>query len=263
MRNSQLFKKAIAKGLKVAHTDIETAPELSWHYGSWDINIGFDQTEVPMQITSIGYMFEGDKKVTVKSWDYPSNNPYGFLVPNKDKKLLEEIVPVLNSADIVIGQNLDKFDVKKIQWRLNELKLPPLKNLITVDTLKMSRKVFSPPTHKLDFKSKCYGRGGKIKQDMRDCIDVAKGDPKKTTTRLIYNGKDVLDERHAMWREIDYWKLPASIVKMLMNYIKDPRPHCIKCAARRQKRFDVKRTKVGKEFKYQCINCDYTWRIKK
>lgn len=260
MKNSKLLKDAIKAGLKVVHLDIETSPYLVWTYPLWDANIPTENIEVPMQVTSIGWMFE-DGKVKVKGWK-DSYVDYWIQNKKRDYDLLKEVIPEINEADIIIGQNLNSYDIKKIQWRLCELKLPPLKNIITIDTLRQSRKAFSPPSHKLDYKSKVHGKGGKIKQTMEDCIAVAKGDKKKQTIRMKYNAKDVTDERHMFWKELDYYILPKALLNMLYNYVKKEKPFCIKCAARHQKRFDVKSIRHKRENKYQCNQCEYIWRIK-
>ena len=262
MRNSTLLKTALKKGLTAANIDLETSPYLSWHYPMWDVNIGYDCIEVPMQVTSIGWLDLNTRELVVEGWEYPKDK-LGILKKDKDRKLLTEAVEKLNKYDLLIGQNLDSYDIKVLNWRLNELDLPALKNIVTIDTLKMSKKVFRPPSHKLDYKSLTYGKGGKIPQTMQDCIAVAKGDSKKQALRMKYNGKDCLDADSMMWKEIDYWQLPKSMIKMLKEYVKEDKPFCVKCAARRQKRFEVNRVKIKHEFKYQCQNCDSIWKIKR
>lgn len=262
MKNSILLKKAIKKGLKVGYVDGEMSPHLSWNYGYWDVNIKYDQIEVPTQITSVSFMLEGDKKPTTLGWDCDvgkfSDSPIAsgiWMQKDKDRELLEYTVNALNGVDILIGQNHRAFDLKEFQWRLNVLDLPPLENLICIDTLKMSRKVFRPPSHKLDAKSIQYGRGGKIKQDMQDCIAVAKGDDKRQKVRMVYNAKDVTDTRYMFWKELDYYFLPKAITNMLLKFIKDEKPFCVNCKERRQKRFEVKAVKD----RWECLNCEHTW----
>src|SRR6185437_16564074 len=112
----------MSKGLTIAVADIENTPDLSWHYGNWDVNIDPVYTEVHGQITSIAWNDLNTNKVYVDSWDAPTGK-YGFLKPNKDKNLLKRVVPKLRDYDILIGQNFKDFDHKKLSWRLNVLQL--------------------------------------------------------------------------------------------------------------------------------------------
>ncbi len=261
MRNSELFKLAIAKGLKIGNVDLENSPELSWHYGNWQVNIDPVYTEVPSQITSIAIKDLKTGKIKVKGWKVPKGK-FGFMEHDKDKDLLKDMIPRLREYDILIGQNHINFDIKKFNWRLNLLELPSLDNLLMVDTLIESRKVFLAPSHKLNFKSHAYGNGGKIKQDFGDCVDVAKGKGDKTALRLKYNAKDTDDDDKVFWRELDYYKLPKALVNMLKLYISTDDPtFCIKCAARKEARFDIKKNKTKNGYNLICNRCDYSWSI--
>jgi hypothetical protein len=265
MKNSTLFKLALKKGLKIAYCDIETSPELNYTYATRKTTIQHNQVIAPMQITSVGYMFEGDKSATVLSWDQSTDkhNAFDILRQDRDKNLLKEVVPILNEADILIGQNSIEFDQKKIQWRLNVHSLPRLDNLIPLDILKQSYRAFSPLSHKLDYRSKVYGLGGKIKQDMDDCIAVAMGDQKAQNIRLKYNGKDVLDTRRVFWKELDYYTLPDGLLKTLKFYVgNDCVTFCVRCASRHQAKFNVNRQKLKNGYKLTCKGCDYSWKIK-
>ncbi len=74
-----------------------------------------------------------------------------------DKRILKGLWKLLDEADIVIGHNSDKFDLKKVNTRfiLNDLPLPrPSKS---IDTLKIARKTFSFSSNKLDYLCKLFG----------------------------------------------------------------------------------------------------------
>lgn len=259
MNNEKLLKEAIDKGLRVLFWDIETSPMEVWTYAiGQNIAISPSQIEHESKITSIAYMFEGDKFPKYLEWEFKDGE-------GDDELMLKKFVSVLDTADIVVAQNGDRFDLTTFYWRLNELKLPPPENeIITLDTLKLSRRVFRSPSHKLDYRSKVYGFGGKIKQDMGDCIAVAKGDSKKQKERVRYNIKDVLDLRRLFWREINYYFIPKQIAKLLKNYIYEKRPFCKKCEVKRRKKYDVSSVeKTDMHIQYKCRNCDYKWKVRK
>ena len=248
MTNTQLFNEALKRGLRAGYFDVETSPVLVWTYSTHDVYIPHGQIEQDKKITSVAWMFEGEKKPHILEWGKKRD----------DKPMLTEAVKVLNSADILIGQNSDGFDIKTIQWRLNVLRLPPLNNVTSIDTLKLSRKAFLGSSHTLDYRSRVYDLGGKIKQDMDNCIAVAKGDRKQQAIRMIYNIKDVLDLREIFWKELDYTVLPKYLVNMLHLFIKNKTPEfCIKCASRKQARYNVTQVKNY----MNCDNCGHRWRV--
>ncbi len=262
MNNVELFKKAVEKGLKVGYVDIETSPILAWTYPLFKANIMHDAIELDTKITSIVTKKEGEKECKVYEWE----DARGKLLKGKnqellkmfymdDRKMLSSISADLNKFDIIIAQNGDNFDVKIIQWRLNQLNLPPLENIVTLDTLKLSRKSFRPSSHKLDYRSLVYKLGGKIKQDMQACISVAKGDAKTQVARIKYNIKDVNDLQKIFWKELNYYNFPAKILRILRQYVKLEKNFCIKCAHRHQRRYDITKTRSG----FKCQQCGYSW----
>lgn len=265
MNNTKLFKKALELGLSVVYFDIETSPYLVYAYGLWKSNISHSQIIVPMQVTSISWLWEGDKEPQVMGWDDSKDEQgiFNILKKDRDRDLLRYIAPEVASADIIIGQNSDSYDIKKVNWRLNELGLSPIKNLITLDTLKLSRKVFSPPSHKLDYRSQAYGFGGKIKQDMTDCINTAMGHKKTQKLRMEYNKKDVEDTRRIFWRELDSYILPKSLEKMLREYTGFTDPYCENCEAKKQRKYDFRSVEMKGRTNYKCNRCDHKWSIKK
>lgn len=263
MDNVALFRAAIRKGFKILWDDIETSPVLAYTYPTWNVNIPHDNIIIDKQITSIAYMFEGEHQPKTLEWEYKSPikiYPDRIEGGGDDRKILEKYVEVVESADLVIAQNGDSFDRKEIMWRMNDLQIRPLKSpVITLDTLKLSRKVFRPTSQKLDFRSQKYGLGGKIPQTMKDCIDVARGNIRAQEVRVRYNGKDVKDLRAIFWRELPYYTLPKSLVKMLREYIKDGRPFCRRCASLKQRKFDVKQLNSKC---LECSNCGFQWKPK-
>lgn len=268
MRNSTLFKKAIDKGLRIEYADLETSPELSFNYGNWDVNISYSNIIIPTKITSCVIMSENDLKPVKYEWKWMGPivlDFRGVKGGGDDSEFLPDVVKRLNKADIVIGQNFDKFDEAVLNNRLYELKLKPVKNLITIDTLKLSRRSFKSPSHKLDYQMQQQGSSGKIKQDMQDCIAVATGNTKAQKARIEYNIKDVTGLRAVFWSRLDYYKFHEKTLNMLRAFISEKRIFCIKCAARRQKRFEVMRIKKKgvPGGKWRCSRCSYEWKIKK
>lgn len=274
MKNSTLIKKAMVKGFKIAFGDIETSPWLSMGYGTRKLFLSHKQVLIPHKVTSCVFMSENTREITKMEWDFKGPivlSHDGVKGGGDDTQITRAMVKELSKYDLVIAQNGDRFDFPQIQTRALMLRLPPIKNLITLDTLKLNRKSLALLSNKLDYLSCLSGAGGKIDQNMTDCIQTALGNPKISKARLVYNIKDVKDLRKVFWYTLDYVTLQDKTINMLRNFIKEDRVFCIKCAARRQKRFLVKKAivkvkvqgKKSRALRYVCQNCDFKWRIKK
>lgn len=259
--NLTLLKKAIKKNLKLAYLDIETSPYKSYHYGTIKQFISYDQIEEFPKITSAVFMWEFDLKPMIFEWKYENGS-------GDDSELLKELVPIMNKADLIVMQNGDRFDAPVIQERLADLGLPPLKNIITFDTLKASRRSFKKSHHGLDAVSRQYKYGGKIKRDWEKIIAVAKGDKRAQKEDVIYNKKDVTDMRKIMFRLFNYYNLPQRFLNVLKQFTHEDKPYCLKCASRRQSRYKVipvmVKNKAGIPVKkLECQICKYRWTPRK
>ena len=261
LNTSTLLKKALEKGLRVGYLDIETSPYLVWTYPLYKAFIAYRQIEEELKVTSIVYMEEKDLKPHILEWEFKKGK-------SCDKKILKEISTWLNEMDVVVMQNGDNYDAKILQDRIMCHSLQPIKSLITIDTLKLSRQSFKRSHHSLDARSNRYGYGGKLKQDMSDCIAVAKGDVKCQKSRIKYNIKDVIDMRKVFLKEIDYYHFPQAILNLFRRYLKEDKVFCVKCAAIRKKKFNVKLEMVKlknkkREKRLVCQNCGYHWKVKR
>ncbi len=70
-----------------------------------------------------------------------------------DKALLKEIWTLLDEADIVVGQNVKRFDIKKINSRFLEHEMPPPSSYRVIDTLSIAKKNFALTSNKLEYMS--------------------------------------------------------------------------------------------------------------
>jgi hypothetical protein len=143
------------------------------------------------------------------------------------------------------------------------LGLTPIDHELTLDILKLSRQSFRKLSHKLDYRSKQTDLGGKHRMERQDWIDIVEGRKSVLDKMIPYGLKDVDDEQAIMYKEFNYYKkLPVKIQKIIRQYlIKPEKVMCLKCAARRQRRFDIKVKKVANTVKYTCNGCLDTWTV--
>jgi DNA polymerase elongation subunit (family B) len=100
----------------------------------------------------ISYKWKGQKKVHRLEWS----------ANQCDKDLLKKFSKVLTEADLVIGHNGDRFDLKWVNTRLLYHGLPPIGKIISEDTLKIAKRHFNLQSNKLDYIAKLLGLGSKL-----------------------------------------------------------------------------------------------------
>lgn len=170
--------------MKSIFLDIETFPNKSLTWGMYEQNV--IKILEPWYILCFGYKWIGKKTKVVAISDFK-----GYKPGDKDNKLLPILWDLLDEADLVIAQNGDEFDIKKINTRfiMNEIKPPsPYR---TVDTLKIAKKFSFNSNHLNDLGSDLVG-DEKVKHiGFPLWLGCEKGDKKSWALMKKYNRKDV------------------------------------------------------------------------
>jgi len=223
--------------------DIETSPNIvySWNLG-YDLNISPDLLIKERAIICICYKYEGDSKVYSLTWD-----------KGNDKKMLQEFVKIINSADEVIGHNGDKFDIKHVRTRCIFHGIPMIPDVQSLDTLKLSRANFKFNSNKLNYIAQFLGLG------------------KKIDTGGFSLWKEVMDYKStALTKMVDYCKQDVVLLEKVyqkLNAYTLSKVHvglhqggnscsCPSCASPRTVSNGVRITASGlKKRRLQCLNC--------
>jgi len=108
-----------------------------------------------------------------------------------DKRVVTSIHKLLSQADIVITQNGDRFDIRKLQWKFLLHKLPPNNKYHSIDTLKKSRQLIDPISHGLGSVSVTLGFGEKSPMIEQDWFEAEAGDQKSLKKMSDYCSNDV------------------------------------------------------------------------
>lgn len=236
-------------GPKILHLDIETAPDLAAIFTLWNQFLGIDSIIQDWYILCYSAMWEGDREVLSDSLvNYPKHYAAD---PTDDSEVLKSLHALLDEADIVVGQNGDRFDLPKINARFLIKGMKPPSPYQTVDTLKVSRRVFKHTSNKLDYVARILGLGAKQDVgDKRTWIACMNGDLKAWDKMVRYNRQDV--------------RLLAKVYRKLLPWINnhpnhglyydDERPRCPKCGSHHiQFRGTVKKGLSYRRF--QCQKC--------
>lgn len=162
--------------------DIETAPLIATSWDLYPKYLSHDNILQDWFIICGAWKELGKKLVSAVS----------ITKGGDDYKVVKALRQVLKDADIVVGHNLDKFDVKKLNARLIYHKLPPLPMVPTVDTLKEARKIAKFTSNRLDYLAKTLTGKGKIHVDFSLWPAAMKGDRKALKEMVEYCKMDVV-----------------------------------------------------------------------
>jgi hypothetical protein len=179
--------------------------------------------------------------------------------PTNDKQVVKALREVLVNSILVIGHNLDKFDLKKFNARLIYHSLPPIDHkILTLDTYKAAKKHFSFTSNRLDYLGKFLGVA--CKKSHRD------GNP---WLKLI-NGiqvQETLDHMEEYCRH-DVSPLLEKVYLRMRPYIAHPnlnganiveREACPNCGSNSIRKHGFRLTRTGAMYqRYICNSCAAT-----
>lgn len=135
---------------KIFCFDIETAPILANVWQLWDNNVSLNQIERDWSILSWAGKFIDEDEV-----HYADVRKKKDL--SDDKEICIKLYKLIEKADILLGHNSDRFDIKKINARFIYHGLKPLKAGKTIDTLKIAKRYFKFTSNKLEYLAKYLG----------------------------------------------------------------------------------------------------------
>lgn len=266
-----------AKDPKILFYDIETTPIRVWtfQFGKQYLNHKSQVRGDRLEIVTISYGWEDSEDVKTLVWDPVQQN---------SAEMITEFDKIVEKADICIGKNSDRFDVKHINTQrfYHKLKPRPDWSKTSDDVEKQLRKHFWLPSYSLDYFSNMLGLGGKDKMVFDDWIAIKEGAMAKQLEpvigrealkqmcpltfcssltavernykaamekMIIYNQKDVADTRTA-WLEIKPYIIPK------FNYSAYKGLLCCRNCGDPNIKPDGSRTQGKTRFlKFKCLKC--------
>lgn len=111
--------------------------------------------------------------------------------------MIKEIYKLVCQADVIVGYNLDSFDMKILAKEFALLGLPPPTPYKTVDLLKVVKKRFRFTSNKLDYVAQMFKLGKKTKHPGHEmwlsCMNKSSPDYKESWDKMEeYNCQDVI-----------------------------------------------------------------------
>lgn len=176
-----------------------------------------------------------------------------------DRRVVVKLAKLIERADIIIGHNIDQFDIKKIKWRMLKHGLEPFDKPTTVDTLKVAKREAFASYNKLDFLAKELGVGGKTSNTRGLWVRLLQGDASALSEMVKYNKNDI--------------KIQEGVYKKLLPYITNhPNMNvildrdilsCKNCGSKHIIRKGYRFTNTGKYRRWKCQSCGANFRGKK
>lgn len=238
---------------KIVLLDTENAPNLGYVWGKWEQDV--IDFESNWYFLSFAYKELGDKRPTVCALpDFPKYKPEA----EDDKELVKSLWNLLDSADIVIAHNGDKFDLRKANARFVAHGLTPPSPFKSVDTLKLARKYFQFDSNKLDDLGHYLGVGRKLPHTGKHLwFGCMRGEPRAWATMRKYNGQDV-ELLEQVYLKLRPW---AANHPNLNHYTRAD--GCPVCQSHRieSKGYNVLAT--GKRQRLRCKECGHSFSIGK
>lgn len=171
----------VIKTPKIISFDLEVSPALGYFYPpTWET--GILKVADRQKLMSFAWQIVGEKKIHGRTlFDTDT-----YKVDSKsDTLLVKELHDVLESADIILGQNSDQFDVKMANYFFIMNNLPPIAPKQYIDTKKVAKKYFRFLNNTLDNLGEELGIGGKTKDTYKNLWVDAFLDGDKRSWKLM------------------------------------------------------------------------------
>lgn len=243
---------------KVLLLDIETAPAVSYHWGRWKINVG------PSQVISRPYLITWAAKWLGENFMYSDMLPAyeGFEdKPKDDYPIVLSIWKMLDSADVVVGHYIKKFDLAFLNARFAFHGLPAPSPFKVICTKEMASKNFKFEANSLKELADYFELDNKDDMDFTDwknCVDGI-GTEAGWLKMLKYNEQDVrvLEEVYLKLRP------HASNHPNFGLYYNDGEIRCTSCGSTELDKLDKSAYTYLSEFEsYRCV-CGHVMRGRK
>lgn len=240
---------ALKRKPRILYFDIETSPILGHVWGMFDQNLSMKHIDRDWFVMSFAAKWHGEEDVI--QMDIRAEKSFD------DSALLMCIHKLLCEADIAVGQNSIRFDVRKLNARFLKHDMRPPTSYRNIDTLRISKKHFALTSHKLEYLAKYLGcdtqkmvkRQFEGQELWNECL---KGNQEAWNEMADYNKTDVvvLEE---VWRKLRKWD-------KTINWSIFSREHVCDCGSSELSEAGEVFTNHGVFNRYLCADCGKEFR---
>jgi hypothetical protein len=227
---------------RIVLIDIESSPALGWTWQRYEADVL--KCERDWELLSFAYKELGRQPTRVIARpDFRDKT---------DRGLTQAAWKVLDEADVVVGHNLDKFDVRKLKAKFVEHGLAPPRTFKTIDTLKIARQQFAFSSNRLNDLAATLKLGSKVKTGgVGLWFDCLAGCKKAWAKMRRYNAHDVV------LLERVYEKLKSWYPSHPNLALYEDRPGCPVCSSLKVQRRGWRVNLSRKVPRFQCQDCGH------
>lgn len=234
--------------MRILILDLEISPSLAAVWGLWGQNIPIGNITGESEILSWAAKWHGEEECSYSSLRIAGHTAAG------SKRMLKEIHSMMNEADVVVGYNQDKFDLKILNKEFLLHGLPPPSPYKSIDLLKVMKRKFRWTSNKLDYVAQRLGLGKKLShpgmQMWLDCMNPHSVNYNESWDAMeAYNCEDVF-LTEALYDKVLGW-IPNHPNQNLYN-----EGHgCPVCGSDHIQRRGWAKLKSLTYRRYQCMSC--------
>jgi DNA polymerase elongation subunit (family B) len=219
--------------------DLETSPAKGYAFGKYDQTLlGWESRDTIGSLMCIAWRWLDEKKTHVVSLNDVEN----------EKALLDILWGLFDKADVLLGHNIDNFDVKYANGRFFFHGMTPPAHYDTVDTLKIARRRFRFPSNSMDDLAFYLGLDGKIETGGKKLwLNCMKGDQRAWRLMKKYNKWDV-DLNIQIYERMLGWS-----VKTIHTDF--DRPACSACGSNGVQNAGFESKGGSKHQRWKCTSC--------
>ena len=241
---------------RILHVDVENYPCIGYAWESrskYPNSQNLISVEQMWNMCSFAYKWEGDKGKPL-CVALPDFKKAYRSDPFDDTRLLLRMAELLDEADMVVGHNVDQFDIRKANTRLIKQGAAPPSPYKTFDTLKEARKHFYFPSNKLDDLAQFLEcpMGGKVEHEGFGLwLKCMNGDAAAWSRMRKYNIKDV-----AITQWLYHRLRPWSKTHPNITLNGEEENLCPACGGRKSNDAAGVNLKTYKVERYRCLKAD-------
>lgn len=234
--------------VKILSIDIETLPILGYSWGVWNQNIYSEQVKKDWCLLSYSAKWINNPNII-------SNvlTPKESIIRN-DYRLSKEIWNLLELADVVIGFNSKRFDIKKINTRFLKNGLHKPSSYKHIDLITTAKSVFGLTYNKLDFIAKFLDLQRKLDTDFNLWEKCDEGDLNSLQKMRKYNEQDVIVQEEVYYA-LREW-IPSHPDLSVLSKSENVCPICL---SKNYKEIGLYTANTRQYPEFRCKACNSVW----
>lgn len=233
---------------KILTFDVETLPIAAHVWKLFDNDVALNQVETDWAMLSYAAKWLGGRKM------YYDDTRNAKTIRD-DKDIVAQLVALLDEADVVVGQNIRRFDMRKLRARAVMHGLAPFREPAVIDTMEMAKSVGAFTSNKLEYLSSVLTDAPKSKHakypGFELWVGVMKGETAAWEEMKKYNIQDVR-ATEKLYLALRPW---APRLPNLAQFYADEQRRCPRCGSVNLSAHGTVKSNVSEYTRFVCSDC--------